>query len=236
MNTKNILSWLLLLFGEAIIIAAFVLFRGETPTNIFVLNIVVSSLVYGLFFCNFRVPWIDLQDKTQKQIGELGISWLATWLYAIFAVGIIVTGYFMPELTFTIQLIIHAVLLFFFFMWMLLARHSSDKVAEVYHQETQQRSRINEMKIAMRNLKDKISDSANLPESFTNRINSLEEGLRFISPSNKDEAYSLENQFSKIINDISYAISNFSMNEEAIESNLKKLERIYQNRKNIYSH
>jgi len=236
MNTKNILSWLLLLFGEAIIIAAFVLFRGETPTNIFVLNIVVSSLVYGLFFCNFRAPWIDLQDKTQKQIGKLGISWLATWLYAIFAIGIIVTGYFVPELTFTIQLIIHAVLLFFFFMWMLLARHSSDKVAEVYQQETQQRSKINEMKIAMRNLKDKISDTANLPESFTNRINSLEEGLRFISPSNNDEAYSLENQFSKTVSDISYAISNFSMNEEAIESNLKKLERIYQNRKNIYSH
>jgi hypothetical protein len=236
MNTKNVFSWLLLLFGEAIIITAFIFFRGEIPTNILVLNIVAGSLVYGLFFCNFRAPWIDLEDKSQKQIGMLGISWLATWFYAIAAVGFMLVANLPYSLAFPTQLIVHCILLFFLFMWLLLSRHSGEKVQKIFVQETQNRSGINEMKSAMRQLKDKMNDTAGLPENFTNRIHSLEEGLRFISPSNSEEAHSLENSFSKTVSDISFAISNFQMNEEAIESNLKKLERIYQNRKNIYSH
>jgi hypothetical protein len=236
MSTKNILSWLLLLFGEAIIIAAFILFRGNMPDNILVLNIAVSSLVYGLFFCNFHAPWIDLKDKSQKQVGMLGINWFATWFYAVFAVGFMLVANLAYNFEFPTQMIVHCVLLFFLFMWFLLARHSADKVQEIYVQETQNRSGINGMKSAMRLLKDKMSETGNLPENFTSRIHSLEEGLRFISPANDEEAYSLENSFSKIVSDISFAISNFQMNEETIESNLKKLERVYQNRKNIYSH
>ncbi|MDR2683334.1 MAG: hypothetical protein LBB64_05640 [Dysgonamonadaceae bacterium] len=91
------------------------------------------------------------------------------------------------------------------------------------------------MKSAMRQLKDRMSETDNLPENFTNRIHSLEEGLRFISPANNEEAYGLERSFITTLGDITFAISNFSMNEERIESSLKKLERVYQNRKNSYS-
>jgi uncharacterized protein YacL len=235
MSTKNILSWVLLLFGEAIIIAAFVLFRGNTPDNILVLNIVVSSLVYGLFFCNFRDSWIDLTDKTQKQVGAIGISWFAIGFYSFVAIAFMLVANLEYDLSFTFQLIVHCVLLFFLCLWLLLSRHSADKVAEVYHEQTANRSGILEMKTAMRNLKDKISDTAGLPDNFVKKITALEESLRFISPANSNEAYDLERQFVGIINDISYAISDFSMNETAIENNLKKVERIYQNRKSVYS-
>jgi hypothetical protein len=235
MTTKNTLSWLLLLFGEGIIITAFILFKGETPTDILVLNIAAGSLVYGLFAFNFRTPWINLKDKSQKQVGALGINWLTTWSYAVFAAGLIATGYFVPELTFAIQLFIHLAFLFFLFLWLLLSRHSADKAAEVYMQETQNYNGINDMKSAMRRLKDKMNDLPELPGSFTNRINSLEEGLRFISPANNEEAYNLERSFTNTLGDISSAIPSYSMNEAEIENNLKNLERIYQNRKNIYS-
>jgi hypothetical protein len=139
------------------------------------------------------------------------------------------------DLSFTFQLIVHCGLLFFLFLWFLLSQHSADKVAEVYHEQTAQRSGILEMKRAMRNLKDKINDTAGLPESFVKQVTALEGNLRFISPTNSNEAYDLERQFVNIINDISYAISDFSMNESAIESNLKKVERIYNNRKSVYS-
>ena len=48
MDTKKILSFIALLGGEAIIIAAFLLFRGSLATDILVLHIVVSSVIYGL--------------------------------------------------------------------------------------------------------------------------------------------------------------------------------------------
>ena len=234
MNNKRIFSWLLALFGEAIIITAFILFRGNTPNNILILNIAVSSIVYALFFINYSVPWIDLKDKSQKQIGVLGISWFATWIYAIFAIGTIVTAYFVPLLTFTVQLIIHCTLLFFLLMFMLLSRYSAGKVAEVYKEETKNRNGINEMKTAMRQLKDKMNDLSELPEMFIQRINTLEDNLRFISPSGNSEAHDFENSFIETVSKIKIAIPNYSLNEEQIENNVKKLERIYQNRKTIY--
>jgi len=235
MNTKNIFSWLLLLFGEAIIITAFILFRGSIANDILTLNIVVASVIYCSFFIDILVPWINFQDKSHSRAGSLGIRWFATWLYAASAVIAMICGNFIFNLAFTTQLIIHCILFFLFLLGLLAAFHSSDKVREVYEQEMANRNGINEMKAAVRKLKDKINDTNDLPENFISRINTFENNLRFISPANSQEAYELEDSFVATINDISFAIANFSMNEERIESNLKKLERIYQNRKNIYS-
>ena len=235
MNVRNLLSWLLFIFGEAIIITAFILFRGNTPDDILTMNIIVSSLVYGLFFFNYGTPWIDLKDKSQKQVGAMGINWFAAFSYAIFAIGVIVISSFVYELSFTVQLIIHCVLLFFLLLSLLFSRISAGKVQEVYQQEVKNRGGINEMKVAINSLKDKMNELSDIPESFTQRINALEENVRFISPANNNEAYDLERSFAKTVNDIKFAISDFSMNEERIESNLNKIERIYQNRNNIYS-
>jgi hypothetical protein len=235
MSTKKILWWLLLLLGEAVLIAAFILFRGETPTNIHTLNIVASSLIFGLFFMSFQIPWIDLQDKSQKQIGALGISWFAVWIYAIAAIAAMLVSNLVFDFSFSTQLIIHATLLFFLLLGIWLSSHTADKVQEIHKQETQNRSRIIEMKAEMRSLKDKMNEINELPEYFTKRINSLDENLRFISPINNVEATEMECTFITTLNEIKFAISDFAMNEERIENSLKKAERIYQNRKNIYS-
>ena len=235
MNTKKLLWYLLLLFGEAIIVAGFILFRGNTPDDILTLNIVVSSIIYGLFFLNYRIPWIDLEDKSHKQVGALGISWFFTWIYAILAIAVMVAAKFLFDLPFSTQLIINAVLLFFVLLGIWFSSHAADKVSEVHKQETQNRSRITEMKIEMRSLKDKMNNTDGLPEYFTKRIDTLDENLRFISPANSEEATEMERTFIETLNEIKFALTDFSTNEEQIENNLKKLERIYQNRKNIYS-
>jgi hypothetical protein len=144
-------------------------------------------------------------------------------------------GYFIPEFTFTSQLIIHCVLLFFLLLGMWYSNQAADKVREVHKIETKNRNGINEMKTAMQNLNDKMNDFNNLPEYFMQRVSTLEDNLRFISPANTNKAYSLENSFIEITNEINLALSDFAMNEMQIENNLKKLEKIYQNRKNIYS-
>lgn len=235
MSTKNTLSWLLLFFGEAIIISAFILFRGETADDILTLNIVVSTIVYGMIFLSFRTPWINLKDKTQKQVGALGIRWYIIWLYAVCAIVTMIAANIALELVFTTQLIIHCTLLFFLFLGMLASRHSADKVKEVYEQQTAHRHGITEMKNAMRDLKDKMIGMSNLPDYFIQQINTTEENLRFLSPSNNQEAYGLEHSFVETINEIEFAISNYAMNEERITDNLKKLERTFQNRKSVYS-
>jgi hypothetical protein len=235
MDTKKILSWIALLGGEAIIIAAFILFRGSTTDNILVLNIVVSSIIYGLFFIDILVPWIDLADKSQKKTGSLGLRWFFTWCYAVAAIVTMLACNQVFDCSLASQILIHCVLIFFLILGFAASLHSSDKVQQVYQQETLNRNGVLEMKRAITNLKDKISDLPELPANFTDRVNTLEENLRFVSPTENTEAHSLEQQFVKIINDISFALPNYFMNEEAIKNNLKKVERIYQNRKSIYS-
>lgn len=236
MDTKKILSWIALLGGEAIIIAAFILFRGGLANNILILNIVVSSLIYELFFIDILIPWIDLSDKSQKKIGSLGVRWFFTWLYAIAAVSVMLVGNLSFEWSFSVQIISHCILLFFLVLGFVASITSSDKVKEVYSQETFNRNGILDMKKAVKNLKDKANILSDLPIIFINRINLLDDDLRFISPSNSNEAYELERTFIDTIDEITSEISNYTMNEEAIETNLKIVERVFQNRKNIYSH
>jgi hypothetical protein len=235
MDTKKILSWIALSGGEAVIIAAFILFRGDLADNVLVLNMVVSSLVYGLFFIDILVPLVDLGDESHKRVGSTGLRWFFTWLYALFAIAAMLVCNLAYDCSFALQIIIHSVPVFLLLIGFVSVIHSSDKVRSVYRQETFNRNGIIEMKKSVANLKDKISDLSDLPESFTGRINSLEENLRFISPTENAEAHSLEQQFISAIDDIAFAVSDFSMNGERIESNLKKCERICQSRKAIYS-
>ena len=235
MSTKKILAWLLLLFGEAILITAFVLFRGETPDNILVLNIVVSTIVYAVLFLNFRAPWINQEDWAQKQIGAIGISWFTAWLYALAAIAVMLVANLKLELLFNLQLIIHCVLLFFLLLGIWVSYHSAGKVKEVFVKETAHRSGIIEMKNAMLVLKNKISETTGLPDVFIQRIETLEESLRFIAPTENSEAHEQERSFVETINAIRFALIDYSLNAEQIENCLKKCERIYQNRKQIYS-
>ncbi|MDR1343118.1 MAG: hypothetical protein LBK18_07700 [Prevotellaceae bacterium] len=236
MDTKKILSWIALLGGEAVIIAALILFAGSLDSNILALNIVVSFILYSLFFVDILAPWVDFDDKSQEKIGSLGVRWFFTCTYAIAAVAAMLVCNWVFDCSFAMQAIIHCVLALLLILGFAASLHSSDKVRQVYQQETFNRNGVAEMKKAMRNLQDKVSDLSGLPENFTSRVAALEENLRFISPAENAEASSLERQLVSTISDISAALSDFSMNEARIESNLKKLERIYQNRKNIYSH
>ena len=235
MSAKRLFLWLLLLFGEAVLVAAFVLFRGETPDNIFVLNMAVSSVVYALFFLNYHAPWIDLKDKSQKQIGAIGIRWFAVWFYAILAVAVMLVANLAWKFAFDMQLIVHCGLLFLLLLGFWISRHASDKVKGIYEQERANRNGIAEMKQAMSVLKDKIDETSGLPDTFIQQVNALEESLRFISPIENGAAHELERYFVEVTNEIKFALPNFLMNEEQINSNLKKLERIYYNRKSIYS-
>jgi hypothetical protein len=236
MNTKKILSWIALLLGEAIIIAAFLLFRGNMSDNILVLNIIVTNIIYGLFFIDILVPFVDFDDKSQKEIGSLGVRWFFTGLYVIAAIVVMILANVAYVWILSLQIIIHGVLFFMLLLGFIVAFHSSEKVEEVYGKETVNRSGINEMKIAMRNLKDKMNGSPDLPVYFITQINILEENIRFISPTNTQEGQELERMFAKTANEIAYAVSNFSMNEEAIKINIKKLEITIHNRKQVYSH
>ena len=227
MNTKTTLSWFAFLFGEAIIIASFFLWKGDTQNNIFVLNLIVSSIIYLLFFVDILIPWIKLNDKAHRQVGSIGLRWVISWGYAFLAICTMLICNLTFETPFELQLIIHCCLLLLLILGFVGVLHSSSKMVEIYEQESFNSQIINEIKHALTSLKNILLEYPDLPEPDIQRINNLEENIRYIAPSNNPEARTLEKQLLDIINDITIAIPNFKINKDSITASLKKAERVY---------
>ncbi|MDR2466587.1 MAG: hypothetical protein LBD35_04265 [Prevotellaceae bacterium] len=230
---KKILSILIILSGNAIIHAAFLAFGDKSKAGVLALNMTVSSVVYGMMvFLIWRTLRMDLNDKSQKRIGALGIVWFAAGLYSLLAVATMLAANLATDLSFPVQLIIHCVLLFLYLLGAMAAHRSSNKTAEVHERETARRSGTDEMKAALRSLRNKISDADNLPDSLARRVDSLIEELRFVSPSGSSEAQALERSFVETAAEMTTAVSSH-FGEERIEKGLRRCEHLCSERKNI---
>ena len=234
MNAKTTLSILSLVLGEAVIVGAFFLWKGDTPDNVFTLNLIVSSLIYCMLFVDVLVPWVDFKEVSHKRVGTIGLRWFITGVYAVLAVcGMIL----MPLLfgrAFEPQLVFQCALAFALLLGFVGMMHTSDKIAEVSSEEIRNKQGLSDMKSALAKLQENMHER-NVPVQYIDAVNGLSEEIRYIAPSNEPEAHLLEKEFTAIIDSIVAGISNFEMNREQIDSELKKAHRICINRKSIYS-
>lgn len=235
MNTRRKLSLIALVLGEILLITAFLLLGTNLATNILILNIVVTSLVYALFFVDVLFPCIRLGKQQSIEVGSLGVRWFFTWIYAFVAIGVMLCANIFFSWFFVLQFVIQAILIFLLILGMIAVLSAADRVGEVPISENSIRSGVSEMKQVMNNLKIQISTLSDLPENLVHRINSLNENLRYISPANTIEAREIENLFCQEANNMLIVISNYKYNTTTIENHLKKMEMLYQNRKSVYS-
>ncbi|WP_448823209.1 hypothetical protein [Capnocytophaga sp.] len=235
MNIRRKLSLIALVLGEILLITAFLLLGTNLATNILILNIVVASLVYALFFIDVLFPWIHLGKQQPIEVGSLGVRWFFTWIYAFAAIGVMLCANIFFSWFFVLQFVIQATLIFLLILGMIAVLSAADRVGEVPISENSIGSGISEMKQVMSNLKIQISTLPDLPENLVHRINSLNENLRYISPANTIEAREIENLFCQEANNILIVISDYKYNTTTIENHLKKMELLYQNRKSVYS-
>ena len=236
MDRKKIFSLLLLLFGEALLIFCFLQFAKNTRSEILVLNICISSVVYFLAFANVIFPWLSLKDKSQKQIGSIGPRWFFSVLYAFFAIGLMIyLNSVKPPVPYSNQLLIHAILFFLLLCGLYMSFSSSEKVREVYGEEKQNRDRIDEMKKATKELQLKLDAMNNMPPEIINRINELQENLRYLSPCNNNTSVELESNFLKQMRELNSCFSEPNINIDNVINNIKNCERTYKERKQVFS-
>lgn len=235
MNKKTIFSLLIAIIGEILLIICFLQFGKKFPSDILILNIVVSTIIYFLVFVDLLFPWINLKDKTQKQIGSIGLKWFFSSFYMILAIGSMVYFNQVKPLEFTNQLIVHSVLFFLLLLGLLMSFSSGEKVKEIYIEEKQNRDRIDEMKRATKGLQIQLDNAHTVPVEIINRIKELQENLRYLSPSNSSDAYALEDRFLDQIKSLSNCFLEDPINMEEVTGNIKNCERTYQERKNAYS-
>lgn len=235
MDTKKIYSLLALFIGQAILVSAFIIFAAHWETSILVLNILVASLVYGLCFAQIVLPWVHLSDPSQKQLGALGPRWAAVSLYTIAAIGVMLLANLFFLWSFLLQLLVQGGLIALLLLSAAGALSAAGKVAEVHAQQAQQQEGLSLIRKEAQHLKNLSQEISNLPEPLVKRIATLEENMRFLSPANTPEAHEAERRFVQTATDLSRAIPNHQIEKDRVEELLKKLERLFQERKNLYS-
>jgi len=235
MNVKKTLALLLVLFGEVLLIISFLYFGRNVQSDILILNIIVSSIIYGLFFIGIIIPWIDLKDNSQRQIGSIGIREFVTYFYMLLAIAAMIIFNTVNPINFTDQLITHGILFFLLLFGLFMAFSSSEQVKEVYEEEKQNRDCIDEMKKATKEVQLKIDMMKDIPSDIISRLNALQENLRFLSPCNNNDAFELENKFVDEMKTLNNYFFNIPLNFDNIDENIRNCERIFKERKQVFS-
>jgi len=235
MNKKQIFSGILIFLGEALIIISFLYFGRNLPTCVMILNIVITSIIYLNWFVERFIPAIDLQDKAHKDAGSLGLKWLFTVLYSVIAIGAMLVFNLGGITGFYVQIIIHAILFFLLLVGLYFVFFVKEKVGEVYYVETGYRSRINEMNTSLNSIKLKLELMENVPTHIIMKVRFLNDGLRFISPSNNDDAAILEAEYLAAIKKLNDCLYDNPLNEDRVGKIIQKCEQIYQQRRQVYS-
>ncbi len=238
MKPNKLFTILLLLFGEALIIIGFLYFAKNLELKILILNIAVTSILYFVCFVYFSdkiIPIVDIKEKSHSSVGSLGIKWVFVTIYAILAIGAMLILNTVKPLGFTGQIIIQGVILFILLLGIYFSIYASNKVHEVYTEEKQNRSRIGDMKKATNDVKLRIDQMKGMPADLIVRITTLLDNMRFISPGDNNDAIVLETDYLKEIKTVHDCLFEIPINYEKITENISNCERVYNERKKVYS-
>lgn len=233
----NVLSILLGVFGQALIIAGFLLFCGKTPTNILWLDITVTSVVFWLLATTFGLRPIDMADRSQRQVGGLGLRWYTTIMYSVLAIGLMAfcgiyalcgNGY----IAFKWQLMGQLGLLFLFLLGMLSSMHAAQKTGEVFRQEHRALRGKEEIQYTFSDLSYRADSNPEIPSWVRQALSQLTEEVRYLTPSSNFHAIELDDSIFEIANRLRGALTGpYEMNRQEIEQLLPELQRNFSRRK-----
>jgi hypothetical protein len=234
---NNYKPYLLLIIGEILLILTFLLFGNVLQLDVLVLNIIVSSIIYFMFFSSFLFPLINLKDKTQSDIGFIGVNWffIASYSFVAIAVMLYFNIVYKESGKFDNQLLIQAILFFFLLIGGFLSRKTTDKVSEVYQAQKIERNRVDELKKVTKALVLRTELMSDLTPEFKYNLNRLLENIRFISPSNNLDANEVDDKYIETISKIDAMLYTKENNKENIDIAFKQCAQYIQERKQLYS-
>ncbi len=231
---KKILSWIAFILGIVLVVCGWCLWGQQKPTEVFVLNIVVSVVMYVLIFSDLLISWYQPEDKSARRIGNMGLKWGVVFFYVLFAVAIIVLSD-VYGLTFYKQLFLHGITVVLLIIGFAFVVHGASNIGQVHEQQVADRLGLEVMRREAKNLYNDALDKGNVPAELTSRISKLIEELRFVSPSGSLDAADLEKRFADTAARARVMISSYTANGEDLAAELSKLERILKDRKSVYS-
>jgi len=163
------------------------------------------------------------------------VRWFVTSLYALMAIGVMVTSIQIKTVDVDSQIIIQSILFFLLLLGLYYATSSSRKVELIYAEEKQNLSRLEDIKKAMIEVLDQLDQLKNAPPDLRLAMTWLQEDLRYVSPCNTYEAYDLEMNFLYEIKAVKDGLFEYPLNSDRIIERIQNCQRICNARKKIYS-
>lgn len=234
MSLKNILSWGAFGLGYVLIICGWLLFGDRSDTSIFILNIVVSLVMYSVIFSDLLISWNKPEDKSQRRIGNTGLRWAVTLFYVVIAFVLIVLSNLFSW-SFSVQLFAHSIAIVGLIAGYALVAHSANNIGNVTSQQSIAKSGVDMMRREAKSLHYDMLDKGDIPAELSQRVAQLVDDMRFIAPANSEDARLLEQRFVDIISRARVMVSSFTLNHEELAMELSKAERTLKDRKATYS-
>lgn len=234
MIAKRIYSLLAILIGYGLIIAGFIVFGESLEKNILILDIIMSCLIFTLLAQVTFFPLVNLSNKVNKEVGMLGINLVILPTFCVLSLGLMICG-MIYEMPFKFQLMGQLVIVFILLVGRIAAIHSGDKVQNIYSKEQTKKEGKVSLRMTMVDFCDYISSVQQLDPAIVDKLNSIQESIRFITPCDTTEARMMDNQFIQSVEDLKVLMKNTTLNKEKIADEVAHLERILARRKNIYN-
>ena len=226
----NIYKALALLLGYGIIITCFILFGAPLDTSVLVLDIIVSLVIFTQFALFFFFPLIKLDDSSQKEVGMMGLHFSSLTLCISASLLLMFLGMFL-YIPFIYQLIGQLLILFLLLIGRVVTLGTGNKVSRVYHQEQKIKAGKEELKRNLDDLVDYVSGIKNIEPNILDRVQIVQESIRFISPSANAEAKQFDAEIIDIVQDLKILMRDIVVNREKILDEVSHLERTLNRRK-----
>ncbi|MDE7414520.1 MAG: hypothetical protein K2N05_12145 [Muribaculaceae bacterium] len=236
------LSILLALFGEGLLaLIFFLLIPQEVLTDeTRVLDFIVVSVIYGLWVYNIITPLVNLSDPARRQVGGLGIRWVAVGIYSVLALLLVLGNLIYswsgndPGMSFAIQAVIQGVLLFVLLGGLLSARGSEQKTAEIHEKEQLHKQGKQDVRAALSGLLFEMQETPGIPHEINERVKGMVDEVRYITPSSSAEALDIDSRIIGGCEILRSALYDYDINKVSIQARVEQIERDVQRRKQAF--
>lgn len=226
MNTKDLLRFGIVLFGAVLIVICYMIFGDTLPTDVKVLDIIVTCLIYSQAAYFIIFPLVNLQDPAKKDVGTLGLRLYVLQLLAIAAIAVMLSGRLF-DMTFKYQLIAHLIILFFFLIGAYSIVVTGSKVEEVYAQEKEKSNAKMQLRYAAEEAYSVISTITGAEPQVVEQMKSISENVRYMLPPDNDHKKAVYLQLTYRIEDIRVMAREYSRHKESIAQTIEQIKVLY---------
>ena len=230
MTAKRFYNILAILLGYGLIIGGFLVFGESLDNKVKILDIIISCLIFTQFVQFSLFPLINFSDSSHKEVGMIGIHLYVLNFCCIASIGIMLYG-ILYHIPFKFQLMGQLIVFFIMLVGRVATLHVGEKIQQIHCKEQVIMSRKLSLKNIMDDFMNDLATLKDLDPIAKQKLQNIQESMRFLSPSSKREAIRFDEQFSLTIEYLKILMRDNNLNREKIIEETEHLERILSRRK-----